>query len=216
VAFDYETPFDREDPQAVVTFQRSFTHTDWVDGVSTIQAESNGAEDGFNLRFHRLEQDLEGLGKDTSVSLASLATARAALHDLLSEIKAELQRLDRPHGDGWETVSPPAGWSVLPTGADQIPFSPLGYFKDRSGMVQLRGTVTSSSAPNPDPGILLFTLRPDSRPETRVVLNAASGAGVTRVDIVPSGEVRVRGPFAGGTGSFVSLDGTLFRARGTG
>jgi hypothetical protein len=33
---------------------------------------------------------------------------------------------------------------------------------------------------------------------------------------VPSGEVRVRGAFAGGTGSFVSLDGTLFRARGTG
>ncbi|WP_462187024.1 hypothetical protein, partial [Frankia sp. CcWB2] len=77
MVFDYTTEFPREDPNVVPRFTRSFHHQDWFDGVSTVQAERNGAEEGFNLRFHRIESDLDGLSADGRVSLTELARVRA-------------------------------------------------------------------------------------------------------------------------------------------
>jgi hypothetical protein len=206
--FDYLTPFEREDPDAVARFQRSFEHDDWIDGVSTIQAERNGAEQGFNARFHRIEQDLDMLGKDGRLSLESLAQIRRDLFDRMNEIRDELRRIEQPHGDRWETVPAlPAGWTVMAT-TDGVPFNPPGYFLDRSGMVQLRGALTSTIPPT-DAGTTLFTLKPDFRPENKILLGVYSGTATARVEILRTGAVVVKPPFGG----FISLDGAQFRAQ---
>jgi hypothetical protein len=41
-------------------FERTFFHSDWVDGEDLVQAES---DNGFNVRFHQIEDDLDALGR---------------------------------------------------------------------------------------------------------------------------------------------------------
>lgn len=56
--FNYADTFDALQPGCTVNFERSFSHTDWIDGESVVQAEETTIEDGFNTRFHRIEDDL--------------------------------------------------------------------------------------------------------------------------------------------------------------
>jgi len=91
--FDYATSFPAVDPNCVAAFLRSFHHQDWVDGESPVQAEQTTGEDGFNLRFHRIEQDLDRLAADVSKAFVCMAAMRASLRLLLDEIRTELNRL---------------------------------------------------------------------------------------------------------------------------
>src|SRR5437870_5091133 len=45
-------------------FNRTFTHTDWVDGESVVQAGTTVTEQGFNARFHAIEHDLDTIRAD--------------------------------------------------------------------------------------------------------------------------------------------------------
>ncbi len=63
-------------------FERTFEHTDWVDGEDVVRAEG---EEGFNTRFHKIEQDLDALGK----SLDFIKRTRGELAALLQKIKGE-------------------------------------------------------------------------------------------------------------------------------
>lgn len=42
-----------------IEFNRSFSHVDWIDNEDVVQAEG---ENGFNTRFHALEDDLDTIG----------------------------------------------------------------------------------------------------------------------------------------------------------
>lgn len=44
---------------ADITYARSFTHRDWIDNEDVVQAEG---ENGFNLRFHGVEDELDKVG----------------------------------------------------------------------------------------------------------------------------------------------------------
>jgi hypothetical protein len=92
--FHYATPFPADDPACVPAFARTFQHVDWVDGESVVQAEQTTGEEGFNLRFHRIETDLEALGRDIALAFTCLSAMRRSLRSLLDEIKVEVDRLN--------------------------------------------------------------------------------------------------------------------------
>jgi hypothetical protein len=41
-----------------IVYNRTFTHTDWLDGESIVQASG---PDGFNIRFHGCEQEFDAI-----------------------------------------------------------------------------------------------------------------------------------------------------------
>ncbi|NVB84561.1 MAG: hypothetical protein HOV81_39665 [Kofleriaceae bacterium] len=91
--FYYKTQFPAEVPECKPTFNRSFHHADWIDGESVVQAEKTTAEEGFNARFHKIEADLDALGRDVAHSYECMANMRGAMAKLLEEIRVELNRL---------------------------------------------------------------------------------------------------------------------------
>jgi hypothetical protein len=92
--FDYSTAFPASEADCVAHFARSFHHVDWLDGESVVQAGQTVGEDGFNVRLHHIEADLDAIGDDVRTAFTCLATMRASLADVLAEIKAELNRLN--------------------------------------------------------------------------------------------------------------------------
>ncbi len=92
--FDYREPFAATDPGCAAKFQRSFQHTDWIDGESVVQAEKTVGEDGFNERFHNIEADLDALKQDLDQAFACMAEMRGSIRKLLDELKAEVNRLN--------------------------------------------------------------------------------------------------------------------------
>jgi hypothetical protein len=93
--FAYSQPFPATDAGSQpAPFARGFTHADWLDGESTVQAGKTPTEDGFNDRFHKIEADLDRLGALTTQSFASLNAMRASLSRVLEEVRDELNRLN--------------------------------------------------------------------------------------------------------------------------
>lgn len=60
---------------ADISYTRTFTHADWIDGESIVQA---GGEDGFNGRFHACEQEFD----DISATFAQVNTTVKGLQQL--------------------------------------------------------------------------------------------------------------------------------------
>jgi hypothetical protein len=92
--FDYKTAFPATDAGCQPGFVRSFQHTDWVDGESVVQAGQTVGEDGFNVRLHQIEADLDALGDDVRNTFRCMAEMRSALAQLLAEVKLEINRLN--------------------------------------------------------------------------------------------------------------------------
>jgi hypothetical protein len=92
--FGYSTPFPAVDADCTLEFTRSFTHQDWIDGESVCQAEESTAEEGFNRRFHNIEDDIDALASEIGKAFLCLAETRASLRALLDEIQAEINRIN--------------------------------------------------------------------------------------------------------------------------
>jgi hypothetical protein len=92
--FDYRTAFPATEPDCTSNFHRSFVHRDWQDGEDLVQAQQSAGEDGFNLRFHKIENDLDALGADVAEAFLCLGEMRSSLRSLLDEIKAELNTIE--------------------------------------------------------------------------------------------------------------------------
>lgn len=90
------------------------------------------------------------------------------------------------------------GWSNLAGG-----FALADYYKDRAGLVRLRGVITGGTIP-----ATAFTLPVGFRPALIELFIGASGAATSRIDVQNDGQVIIRN----GTNGFVSLSGICFRA----
>jgi hypothetical protein len=88
--FGYATPLLDHDPACKAQFTRSFKHQDWIDGESVVQAGKTTAEEGFNERLHRIENDLDGLARDTATALTCITDLRKTLAGLLTEIQTAI------------------------------------------------------------------------------------------------------------------------------
>jgi len=92
--FNYQQTFPAAMPACVAHFNRTFVHQDWVDGENVVQAQQTAGEDGFNVRFHRIETDLDAVRTDLVAAFTCLAEMRSSLRALLDEVRAELNRLN--------------------------------------------------------------------------------------------------------------------------
>jgi hypothetical protein len=92
--FAYKASFAKSAPGCRSNFVRGFTHRDWRDGQDLVQAEQSAGEDGFNFRFHQIEKDLDALHADIQGAFTCLADQRAALADLLNELKTEINLIN--------------------------------------------------------------------------------------------------------------------------
>jgi hypothetical protein len=119
--FNYAQDFPAVDPACVATFARTFHHADWVDGESVVQAEATTGEEGFNRRFHEIENDLDGLAADVAKAFVCLASMRRALFNLLAEVRAEINRLNSDVHDCCSRRGPAVGpVTQLPSYVDLI------------------------------------------------------------------------------------------------
>jgi hypothetical protein len=93
MAFTFQEQLDEQDPECVANFDRQFEHTDWIDGESVVQAET---DDGFNVRFHKIMDDFDALAADARQGLECTAALRTSLFKVIGEAQAELARLGTP------------------------------------------------------------------------------------------------------------------------
>lgn len=93
--FNYTTDFPATDTDCTPHFVRSFIHKDWTDGEDLVQAEQSAGEDGFNVRFHHVENDLDALAADTAEAFLCLGEMRGELYALLNELRLEINRINQ-------------------------------------------------------------------------------------------------------------------------
>src|SRR5262249_39548237 len=108
-AFSYSAPVAAQQPDCAPTFVRRFVHTDWVDGVSVVQAGLTSGEEGFNDRLHRIEDDLDSLSADIKRLFGCLADMRASTAQALSEAANELNQIDQDLGRLWSAIDTQRG-----------------------------------------------------------------------------------------------------------
>lgn len=135
--FNFSKPLADSDPNCASRFQPQFAHQDWVDGESVVQASKTPGENGFNFRFHRIEDDLKALGADTAMAFACLAQLRKDLRALLDEIRAELNRINH---DIHECCHQKASATVAGGPVEMVKF--LGYTKVNDNPMHMWQTST--------------------------------------------------------------------------
>lgn len=106
---------DAEAACSPAPFARGFSHQDWVDGESVVQAGETPTEKGFNTRFHQIEHDLDALGALVAQCFVCGNSVRATVAQSLREISDELNRIN---ADLTELRK------ALPT--NKVPTGPLG------------------------------------------------------------------------------------------
>ena len=141
-AFGYKTDFPAVDPDCVSHFARSFFHQEWRDGQHIVQAEESAGEDGFNLRFHRIENDLDALGADVAEVFLCVREMRASLRALLDELQLELNTIEGDLADlKARTVQTAGGFPVKVgssgtyVGTTQFLGTNVDVFRDPSGQM---------------------------------------------------------------------------------
>ena len=77
--FSYSRTFAAVHASCQSNFVRSFQHADWIDGESVVQAETNSLEEGFNSRFHKIEDDLDALSANVARAFVCLGEQRSEL-----------------------------------------------------------------------------------------------------------------------------------------
>jgi hypothetical protein len=88
--FKYKTPFAAIEADCKSSWgSRVFKHADWVDGMSLVQAGETPNEEGFNNRFHDIENDLDRLGASVDQAFECVNELRATLAAVLNEISAQ-------------------------------------------------------------------------------------------------------------------------------
>ncbi len=92
--FSYGASFDASKPDCEPTFERSLKHIDWIDGESIVQAEENTIEEGFNTRFHKIENDLDGLATDITKCFGCLGDLRTELAARLTELRTAINTIN--------------------------------------------------------------------------------------------------------------------------
>lgn len=125
--FNFSKAFAAAEPACVASFARSFVHEDWIDGESVVQAGHSSIEEGFNSRFHKIEDDLDALAADVVTAMGCVGDMRQELAARLSEIRTEINRIN---GDVHACCNkPPTGpgvWPIDPGFVQPIPWPPAG------------------------------------------------------------------------------------------
>ncbi len=135
--FDFRTPMRPAEADCGSQFNRAFAHADWIDGESVVQAEATAGEDGFNLRFHRIEGDFDGVKADLLELFACVASLRREVHARFDELKVEINRINT---DLHQCCNKGGGIGPIVTGPLQDgPFDGLVHAGDYLGRIERDG-----------------------------------------------------------------------------
>jgi hypothetical protein len=147
--FTFSQPLPTTDPSTCPpTFVRSFSHQDWVDGESVVQASESADDKGFNWRFNALAADLDALHGDTENLYHCLATLRAELVSALQDVAAELSRIDADLAGAVVRLPPETPWRYNVADAPEflgvrdLDGSKVTMWKTGQGVVVLPGVTT--------------------------------------------------------------------------
>ena len=120
-----------------------------------------------------------------------------SLEDVTSD--ADITITGTIYQEDWKTPDLLNGW--MRHGVD---YNPAGYFRDKNGIVHLRGLVINGSSE------IIFILPLGYRPSYREIHSVISDDIIGRIDILSNGQVlKVKG-----SNGWISLDGITFRADG--
>jgi hypothetical protein len=100
-------------------YAAKFYHKDWVDNVDRVQA---AGQDGFNTRFHSLEDEFISIQSVMDSLTATAAELQAAVEEILAQLQGTwtLQNLNVPGKLGVGTINPTAKLSVVAPGATEL------------------------------------------------------------------------------------------------
>jgi hypothetical protein len=147
--FEFTEPLPTTDPpNCPPTFVRSFSHQDWVDGESVVQAGESADDKGFNWRFNALATDLDALHNDTENLYKCLVAIRMELASALQDVAAELNRIDADIAGAVVRLPPYNPWNVDVTDAPQflgvreLDGSKVTMWKTPQGVMVLPGVST--------------------------------------------------------------------------
>jgi hypothetical protein len=93
------------------------------------------------------------------------------------------------------------------TGSIGSPWANVGFMKDTSGFVHLRGLAQNGTV-SAYPGVPMFTLPAGYRPATGHLANVQANGALGRVDILTDGKVNAISPTSN---AWVALDGIIFK-----
>jgi hypothetical protein len=158
------TAVEDTDPKCTVTYNRDFTHIDWIDGESRVQAGMTPEELGFNARFHAIENEFDAVATQLNRFGSCAAGIRSDLAGVVKELEAKITALQNEIHARRQEEKPPTGPKFLGTAtvddkpilitqiADEFKF--VGFQEQPIRIPDLKIPVKPVD-PNPDPRILL-------------------------------------------------------------
>jgi hypothetical protein len=107
------------------------------------------------------------------------------------------------------------GWGNRPNGTNED-YNSVGFYKDRSGVVHLKGLAQCTKSAAACNGDFIFFLPDGYTPSTRYIFNARTVAGTDRVDVrgCATGAEGAVVYYGSNASDFVALDGVSFRPGG--
>src|SRR5258708_3267874 len=112
--FAYSSLLGATNQQCQETFATTFAHKDWVDGVDLVQAGQTPNDDGFNVRFHKIKNDLDSIEQNLLTAFSCIADLRASLHQSLVEVANEINTIDGDIYDLQQRTSALEGQPAIP------------------------------------------------------------------------------------------------------
>lgn len=91
--FQFVTDVEASDGQCTPTYSRSFSHVDWIDGESRVQAGMTPEELGVNARFHAIENEFDAIAVQFSALGTCVTEVRSDLFGIVDELEKKLTTL---------------------------------------------------------------------------------------------------------------------------
>jgi hypothetical protein len=93
--FVFQTSVPQQAPQCELHFEPTFSHPDFIDGVTVVQAGETPTEIGFNHRFHAIEDDLAGVAEALRTVSNCMKELRLELFGVVQELQVKITTIDR-------------------------------------------------------------------------------------------------------------------------
>lgn len=93
--FVFQTNVPQQAPQCELHFEPTFSHPDFIDGVTVVQAGETPTEIGFNHRFHAIEDDLAGIADALRTVSNCMKELRLELFGVVQELQVKITAIDR-------------------------------------------------------------------------------------------------------------------------
>jgi len=93
--FVFTTEVAETAPECGLSYQRVFTHPDFIDGVTVVQGGATPDEIGFNVRFHGIEAEFDSIARNLQTSSNCMAELRLELFGVVQELQAKITEIDQ-------------------------------------------------------------------------------------------------------------------------